>query len=381
MRKIINIKKTILLFSVLIFLVTGCTGKYTGSNESQVAIKATLSENTKFGSANVSLSQEEFEKAGFTLGDSCDIVFGNGLELYGVPYYNGYYVKNGYPVIVAYPGDSNLIITYNNTGIWKEEELSNGETVEIILHKKGGYKATQEALGQVYSFKREDYKSDEQFCNYRELSGGKLKSDILYRGASPVDNSRGRAKYTDGLIEKQQIICVLDLADNEEDIAFYMAKDDFASPYAEKLLVEDRFVLLDMGSNFESKTYQKKVATGMKQLLVQGTPAYIHCMEGKDRTGFVCMLIEALCGASYDEMLIDYMKTYENYFGITKDGTPDRYKAVQELYFDSFMEYLHGTDDIEELKSADYSDDAARYLMNGGLTVEEVTNLKKMLME
>ena len=44
----------------------------------------------------------------------------------------------------------------------------------------------------------------------------------------------------------------------------------------------------------------------------QEGPCYIHCTEGKDRTGFVCLLLEALCGANYGELRDDYMTTYAN---------------------------------------------------------------------
>ena len=45
---------------------------------------------------------------------------------------------------------------------------------------------------------------------------------------------------------------------------------------------------------------------------------YVHGLEGKDRTGFMCAVLQMLCGASYEEILEYYMKTYENYYKITK---------------------------------------------------------------
>jgi protein tyrosine/serine phosphatase len=33
-------------------------------------------------------------------------------------------------------------------------------------------------------------------------------------------------------------------------------------------------------------------------------PSYVvHCIEGKDRTGYVCALLEGLCGATYEEIV------------------------------------------------------------------------------
>ncbi len=55
-----------------------------------------------------------------------------------------------------------------------------------------------------------------------------------------------------------------------------------------------------------------------ESILDNDGPYYIHCLEGKDRTGYVCMVIEALCGASYEELVEDYFITYHNYYGIEK---------------------------------------------------------------
>ena len=64
------------------------------------------------------------------------------------------------------------------------------------------------------------------------------------------------------------------------------------------------------------------LAEGLRDLIEHKGPYYISCTEGKDRTGFVCLLLEALAGATFDEIETDYMKTYENYYGITKQSEP-----------------------------------------------------------
>lgn len=98
-------------------------------------------------------------------------------------------------------------------------------------------------------------------------------------------------------------------------------------------------------------------------------------MEGKDRTGFVCLLIEALCGATYSELESDYMQTYYNYYKISKDNNKDKYDAIVSLYFNSFLETLHGTSDINVLKSASFALDAKKYLASGGMTSEKIEEL------
>lgn len=369
----VKIKAVINSLILCILILAGC------AKTDCAEISATVSQDLKYNSATVSLSPEEFENAGFHLGDSCNIIFENGYCMKDVPYYNGYYVNNNMPVIVAYPGFSNISITYNNNGIWETAKLSENDSVTIRLNKAGKYSNVQEALGQVCSFNFSDYESSEEFCNFRGLSGGNMKEDFLFRGASPVDNSRGRAAYTDSLLSENGITCVIDLADSEENMASYLAEETFASPYTARLYHEGKVVLLDMSSSFQSEEYQKKVVAGMKKMLHSDGPVYIHCMEGKDRTGFISLLLEALAGASYEEMRDDYMTTYENYYDASSVKTPEKYDAIVELYFDPFVAYLHGTENSKELRSADYVNDAVNYLVAGGMTRDEVEQLRKLI--
>ena len=325
------------------------------------------------------LTQDEFEQSGIQLGDSCDIEFGNGYTLTDVPYFNGYYTKTGEPLIVAYPGSEHVTITLNNTGLWDNAALTEGDSVRITLNEAGKYGTIQEALGQVYSSNKADYASTVEFCNYRALAGGNLKENFFFRGASPVDNSRGRAADVDDLIEAQGVAFILDLADTEENMSEHLAADGFDSPYAKALFENNQAALLGMSSAFASQEYKQHVADGFRAMLQSDGPVYIHCTEGKDRTGFVCTLLEALANASYDEMLADYMKTYENYYGVTKAETPEKFDAISSLYFDAFMEELLGTSDTSTYKDADYTQAAADYLQQGGMTAEEIEQLKAFI--
>ena len=365
--------KKLIAIALCLVALSGCAKKGT------IEISGTVTRDEKYNAAVVSFSPDEFSNAGFKLGDSCDIVFGNGYTIRDVPYYNGYYVKNNEPVIVFYPGFTYISITYNNNGIWDTAGLKENETITIRLNESGKYSAVQETLGQEYSFEYKDYDNGEEFCNFRALSGGSIREEFLFRGASPVDNSRGRASYTDGLLAENGISYVVDLADSEEDMEGYLTGAGFDSPYTAGLYEAGRVVLLDMSSSYSSDAYKEKVAEGMLAMLNASGPIYIHCMEGKDRTGFVCMLLEALAGATYDEMLADYMVTYENYYSVSREDTPEKYDAISELYFDAFVSYLHGTDDPETLKNADYVQDAVDYLVAGGMTENEVWQLQEFI--
>ncbi len=329
---------------------------------------------TKFDCANTGLTAGQLAEAGFKLGDSVDVRFSNGYALTDVPYFSGYYVKKGMPLVVAYPGNDFVQVGRNNADFWTPAGLSEGDTVTISLNTEGKYLATQQTLNQSYSDDPSKYGSDTEFANFRALTGGKLKKDFLYRGASPVDNRHNRAAIVDGLLRQTGIAAIVDLADSEEDMASYLASVDFASAYAKSLYEQGRTALLAMGSNYDSDSYKAGVAKAAHHIIAADGPVYIHCMEGKDRTGFVCLLLEALGGASVDEMRADYMQTYANYYKITEADRPENYAAVKGLYFDEFLESLSG-EAGEARDGADYVEAARNYLASCGLSDTEIDAL------
>ena len=369
----------VVLFCVLLAISTN--DKKEDKKDNTIKVTTFITRDEKYDAAILSLSQEDFEKSGFILGDSVDVTFENGYTLTDIPYYNGYYVKTGYPLTVAYPGFDNVYITFNNKGIFTDNGFKEGDSVTVTLNERGKYSPVQSSLGQIYSFNREDYESDEQFCNFRSISVNGLTDNLIYRGASPIDNSRSRAAYTDSLLKQNNIRLVIDLADTAEDFENYRSKDDFSSYYFESLNNEGRVIFLGMGSSYENIEYKESLVVGLREIDNSDGPIYIHCMEGKDRTGFVCMLLGALSGGTYEDLKKDYMVTYRNYYDVDYETSPDKYDAIVDLYFDTFTEYLTGTDNIEDLKRADFLESARQYLLSGGMSEIEIDQLKEFISE
>ena len=63
----------------------------------------------KFGGIYFDSTIDAFNALGFSYGDSVDIEFSNGTSMKDLPYYNGYYVDIGDPLLVAYPGYPRLV--------------------------------------------------------------------------------------------------------------------------------------------------------------------------------------------------------------------------------------------------------------------------------
>ena len=69
---------------------------------------------------------------------------------------------------------------------------------------------------------------------------------------------------------------------------------------------------LGMKMDFGSDDFNSRLAEGFRYLIQNPAPYVIHCQEGKDRTAFACALLEFLTGASYDEIVGDYITTFYN---------------------------------------------------------------------
>lgn len=335
---------------------------------------------TKFGGIYTRISLDEFHAYGFEYGDSIDVVFDNGYQLTDIPYYNGYFVKTGMPMVAGYPGEPFIYFGFNDgEDVWIVSGADEDTKARFVLHEKGKYKTVQETFSLSYSDERSDYDSDEAFANFRALTGGNLKPSVFFRSASPCDDQHRRASVVDKLVQKNDIQFVIDLADSQTEVETFLASAPSRFPYFSRLLMDNRVALLDLSSNFRKNKFKTRLAEAFVSMLNFDGPYLIHCLEGKDRTGFAAVLLEGLCGASYTEMQADYMKTYDIYYHINTKNRAESYNAVSSLLFDAMVGYLAGTEDIAVLKSADYTGFSADYLREGGMTDAQIGALKNRI--
>ena len=238
------------------------------------------------------------------------------------------------------------------------------------------------ALKLKYSKNREDYPSDEVFANFRNVKVGNIKEGILYRGASPIDNSMGRAKYVCKLIEEVGVKFDVNLTDNDETIKRHFSKNDFASYFYKTLYDNGKTILLHMNTNYRDQKYHDRVVKAMIAMSKNEGPYYIHCVEGKNRTGFVLAVIEGLAGASYEEIVKDHMITFANYYGITEETDKEKYDILKARYIDSMLRYIADDDPWTgngtiELSGLDWVNIMGRYLNKHGMSDEDIHNWYK----
>ena len=136
---------------------------------------------------------------------------------------------------------------------------------------------------------------------------------------------------------------------------------------------------LDLAGNFFTEDFAQSIAGGLSFLAHNEPPYCVHCTEGKDRAGFATMLMAALMGATLEEITDDYMLSFRNYYGITKEGEPERYKVVLDNNLYAILYHITGTSSYKELAQVNLEEAVTKYLIDAGMTKNDILALKNNL--
>ena len=344
---------------------------------------------TKYGNVYTDCKAEDFMgKLGFAWGDLVTVKFlDKTLTLPVVPTYS--YVDSGKPaVIVEKDADgkpTGYVSMAINMGNFAETyELAKKHTnedkkwywtawegvtypVEVTfkMAEKGGYMAEYIMHDLQRTNDRADYPnlSDAEFGNFRNIATTGMGKDVLYRGSSPINPELGRNTYVDAALKQAGVNVIMNLANSPEEAEAY---EGFADTYYSG----QKVIYLNLGVDFSAPEFQKGLAEGLRFFAANKGTYYVHCTEGKDRAGFVSALLECLMGATYDEVVADYMVTYYNYYGV-EPGT-DKYEAIANS---NIIKTLQNAFGVEDLSKADLQKGAKGYMKAIGLTDAEITDL------
>ena len=335
----------------------------------------------KFGGSCVEITIEDFIKQGFEYGDSVDVAFASGFRMEDIPLYSGYYVPFGEPLLCGYKGYPTLFLTYNMVGgVFDRAGLDKNKkaNARISLNEKGKYLNIQNLMSQTHSNDRNDYRTDEEFANYREITGSKTKEKLIYRSASTTSDMFNRVNIVDALDRKYNVQYIFDLEDSREEMERYASDDTAVKDYWKSLYSKGRILPINLPVNYMKQECAELCAYIIRFILNNEGPFMFHCTEGKDRTGFLGIVFGSLIGKPLEEIEKDYMLTYLNYYSIGKENTPEEYKAIKELYFDSYLKNICNQNDSGKINEKMLLECVEAYLIKGGLGIEEIEEFKKL---
>lgn len=352
---------------ILVFLLTFCIAPALAEN---ITIGAKVAEIDKYGQAQLDISKADFTGAGFDLGDIVTVTCGSYIG--DMPVFDGYYADRGSCMLRINPYEDKISLCINYGNFSETAGVGAGDAVTVAMKDKGGALATQELNALVYSDDRADFASDAVFANFRPVAEG-----ILYRSASPIDNKTNRAHCADSLIQEAGVQTVLNMADTPEDIVAYIAADDFDSPYYGHLFEAGKVFALEMATDFASDAFAEGIVKGFSFLAEGDTPYLVHCLEGKDRTGFAIMVLEALMGWNEEQIVADYMQTYTNYYGI-EPGT-EKFDLIAEKNILEMLRIMVDPEPGISLAETDLKAAAETCLLNSGMGEKTLKQLEAKL--
>ena len=351
---------SILLLLFCSILAAGCV------SDAILPVTSEIQEMTEYNDIQLKIAADALDVAGFNLGDSVNLSFSNGKICRDIPYVSGYYVSENTNILLVNFNGQLLINKLRVGGLWDLLGLDTANTVTITLNEKQKYATEQKLNSYTISLIRSDYATDEAFSNFRPMNCGNLKENYLYRGASPIDNTENRAHITDALLKKYGIHTILSLNGDQKSILRHQNESNHNSPWFDRLYAEKSVIMSGVTVDVLNKENCIILTNGLRAALSKEGPIYIHCLEGKDRTGFVCILLEALGDATNEEIFRDYFKTYENYYHITKEAEPEVYEQFRALKLDPIINRFTNNG-VRSLKEG-----AIAYLKEGGMTDEEI---------
>jgi protein tyrosine/serine phosphatase len=251
--------------------------------------------------------------------------------------------------------------------------LDESVPVCISMAEKQGYadEYAMHQVGNTRSNKREDYAylSDAEFANFRAVETTGMGRNTLYRSSSPIDPALERNDEADNALRDAGIRTVMNMADSEQSMKRFA---DFGlTSYS-----QCDIIALDMTMTYDSDDFRKDLADGFRYIASHEGPYLIHCVEGKDRTGYAAAILECLMGASADEVVNDYMITYYNFYGI-EPGT-DQYKQIAESNIEAFLAKTFGIKSIYD-DGVDLRSCSEKYLKEIGMNDDEIASLREGL--
>lgn len=384
----------VVLLSGFILFLGGCSNS--SSYDPCSPMKPFVMQNELFNNAEIDIdfSADDFLRC-FDYGDYVAITPEGHPTIYAPVVSDYYQVMSGDNFLWAYPGFPYIILAKNMYGLHvdfrRDDEATqrwrflSGEVkfplkVNIELYSKAPPSVPVDS-SQI--LKRKDsisYYPDltvEEFANFRMIAVSGIKDSLLYRASSPIDSSIGRNTYVDSLARKAGIEAFVNLTDDRRTATNY--KGYFDTYYSTK-----NVTYTWLPTNYLLPEFKSHLVNILRYIYTNDGPFLLHCKEGKDRTGFVSAVLEALMGTPLEEILADYLKSFTNFFNVEGGKhVPPRREELERIE-DTFIAlwvsvYADAEVDISDIENVDLAEATASYLVNIGLDEYEIGLLKTRL--
>lgn len=355
-------------FKALLALVLIVTCSGLSFAKGKAYVETTVASVDVHGNVNLAIKGGVFLAKGFSASDIVNI----SVDKYkfSAPIVKNYSDVNNGDFLIRMNGDE-ISLAINMGNFSEVSGAKIGSKVTISLKEHYGYLTSYQVRVLKKSNDREKFDSDEIFANFRNVTGGSISAEKLYRSYNPIESDE-RAPFAAKLMEDNGITLVVNLADTNE----IASQREESSAYYKKLDSEGKVVCVNMGSAFSGDEFHSKLKSALVFIANHpGEKILIHGKEGKNRTGFVVAMLLALNGASYSDIENDFMKSFENFYGVKKNRQKQQYELLSEAVPFMFVTMNNG----KKFKEDNIQSIAQNYLINTvGVPKPQVDALSKI---
>ena len=207
----------------------------------------------------------------------------------------------------------------------------------------------------------------EGVSNFRDIGGFpagdgyRIKQGMIYRGAK-LENITEKGKNT--FLYELGIKTDYDLRTPGEGGA------GVKSPISDSLKYYNFDGRYYCGSKGITTEENKKIVADEVRVFADpdNYPVYIHCSLGRDRTGTIVFILQALCGVGKNDLYADYEMSMFSVAGTTDNANP--WADIQGV-----RSYINGYD------GATFAEKTENYLLSCGITAEEIASIRSILIE
>ena len=331
-----------LLFVIVLFLAVAAA-VIVFSDRAPGHIDAVATSEGEYETIALDTTLKDMEKAGYRIGDLVKVsAGGHEFTVTYVKSYAGIGVMGGYLSTSESSGDDRVKLGYFNVDVWKLTGISVGDKLGLDYAGKDPNISRIPNYLAGYNGHYDGSITEEQFCNFREVTGPGLKEGTIYRSVSPYGAGYESTPMVNGLYEDIGMDYIVDIGDDDKKV------ERCREAYGDDLY---SIQLYDSGNAFAEYIFPdiNIRPEGIKKVMLALTESegktVICCHLGKDRTGFVCAMLQALTGSDYEDLKREYMLSYVYLYNV-EDGS-EEYETLGKMMFDRCF-YLLGHPGIEE---------------------------------
>lgn len=278
---------------------------------------------------------------------------------------------NAYMVCISTQEDLSNAVKFHTYDPWLQ--LNDLMVNTQYFWQVTAFNDEQTEVSPVYRFKTADTPRTiaiEGVSNTRDLggrallSGKKFRQGMIYRGGrldEITDKGRQTAKGIYGIKTD------LDLRNFAEGTAGQISPLGKEIHYVH---INGAPYYLGGETGIDVENNKKTLAAAIKVFAnADNYPIYVHCSLGRDRTAAVCMLLEGLLGVGKRDMMLDYEVSF-----LSKMGSLDGQTAgYMQTMFSKMYDY------VASYESSNFSLACESYLLQAGLTLEEIAQIRQLL--